>query len=246
VDQIAFAGRLILAGLYGDQRQKGRALLTRRLFLHETWLLFRTTGSLMIIVGLLVGFLWDAIWFGPLNNIGGAPSLISLAFSIQLQEVAPILGAAVITMGHGVPMTVDLALRKGQGEFQTLTFLGVPPEHFLAWPRLLGGLVGFPVLYLTLAIFTLLGLFVGIHLTIGLSVGDFLATAHAALVEFKFLKMAAKCLLVGFCLNFFCLYRSWQTEVGDIRSIPACARWATAETFVHSTFCAVVVTILYD
>jgi ABC-type transporter Mla maintaining outer membrane lipid asymmetry permease subunit MlaE len=200
----------------------------------------------MIIMGFLVGFLWDAIWFGVLQNIGGAESLITLTFSIQLQEVSPILAATVITMGHGVPMTVDLALRKGQGEFSTLISLGVPPEHLLAWPRLLSGVVSFPILCVTLGVASLCGLYLGIWAFISLPLSDFLTSAHANFVEFKFLKIGAKCLMVSFCLNFFCLYRSWLIEEGNIRSIPKCARWAVAETFIHSTVCVVLVTALYD
>jgi phospholipid/cholesterol/gamma-HCH transport system permease protein len=246
VDQLSFAGRLILAGVTGSDRQKGRGQLTRRLFLKETRLIFQTAGGLMILMGLLAGFLWDAIWFGVLNNIGGAENLVALAFSVQLQEVTPILATTVITMGHGVPMTVDLALRKSQGEFATLISMGAPPEHILGWPRLWGGLVAYPIMCLTLAIFTLIGLYLGVRQFIGLSLWDFLASAHANLVEFKFLKMGAKCLMSGFCLNFFCLYRSWIVAEGDLRSIPRLARWAMAETFIYSTVCVVLVAVLYD
>jgi ABC-type transporter Mla maintaining outer membrane lipid asymmetry permease subunit MlaE len=245
-DQLSFAGRLVLAGLTGNDRQKGRAALSRRLFLTETARLIQTTSVMIIVIGLLAGLLWDGIWFGVLNNIGGSEYLISLIFSVQLQEVTPILATMVITMGHGVPMTVDLALRKSQGEFATLIAQGVPPEHFLAWPRLWTGLVSFPVFCLTLAIFTLVGLYLGIRQFIGLSLWDFLNAAHANLVEFKFLKMGAKCLMVGFCLNFFCLYHSWRVQPGQLRSIPRLARWAMAETFVYSNICVVLATILYD
>jgi ABC-type transporter Mla maintaining outer membrane lipid asymmetry permease subunit MlaE len=245
-DQIAFAGRLLLSGLWGNRRLKSRRQLSRRLFLQETWLLFQTTGALMILIGLLAGFFWDAIWFGVLDNIGGAERLISLVFSIHLQEITPILASAVITMGHGVPMTVSLAMRKCQGDFATMINLGVPVEHYLAWPRLLGGVVGLPILYLLMSISFLLGLYLGARLFFGLSPWDFMNLANASLVDFKFLKLGAKCLLVGFCLNFFCLYRSWQVKKGQLRAIPRCARWAMAETFLYSIISVILVTVLYD
>ncbi|MDR1606942.1 MAG: ABC transporter permease, partial [Deltaproteobacteria bacterium] len=217
--QISFAGRLILVGLWGDPRQSARNLFSFRLFLQETWLLFKTSGGLMVLLGLLTGFMWDAIWFGVLENIGGAEQLVSLAFSIHLQEITPILATAAITMGHGVPMTVDLAMRKSQGEFALLTSLGVPPERYLGWPRLLGGWVGLPILFLILAISFLLALYLGARLTFGLNPMDFFSLAKTSLVEFNFLKFGAKCLLVGFCLNFFCLYASWHVDEGQLRSI---------------------------
>ncbi|MDR1396013.1 MAG: hypothetical protein LBK52_07585, partial [Deltaproteobacteria bacterium] len=120
-EQLAFAGRLCLTGLGSQARQGGRPLILRRLFLEEVWRLFFTTGGMIVLTGLMSGILWDTIWFGVLDNIGGAETLITLTFSIQLQEVTPILGAAVVTMGHGVPMTVDLSLRKSQGEFTTFS-----------------------------------------------------------------------------------------------------------------------------
>jgi phospholipid/cholesterol/gamma-HCH transport system permease protein len=245
-EQMAFGGRLFLMGLFGSERQKGRRRIMNRLLLREVWLLFATTGWIMILTGLMAGFLWDAIWFGVLDNIAGAESLISLAFSIQLQEVAPILASTVVTMGHGVPMTVDLALRKSQGEFMTLKSMGIPPEHFWAWPRLLAGLIGFPVLFAVMAVSTLAGLYIGIWDSIELPLGDYLAGAKTALVDFNFIKMGAKFILVGFCLNFFCLFHSWRIKEGNLRAIPRCARWAMAETFIFCTLGVVLVTVLYD
>jgi ABC-type transporter Mla maintaining outer membrane lipid asymmetry permease subunit MlaE len=243
---MAFGGRLILMGLSGSDRQRGRRKFMRWLFLKEVWLIMKTTGLLLILTGLMAGILWDTIWFGVLDNIAGAESLISLVFSIQLQEVTPILASAVVTMGHGVPMTVDLALRKSQGEFTTLMSLGIPPEHFWAWPRLLGGLVGFPLLYLLMALATMAGLYLGIWRSIQLPIGDFLVSAQTSLVNFNFLKLAAKFLMVGFCLNFFCLYHSWRIQEGNLRAIPRMARWAMAETFLYCTLCVVLITVLYD
>jgi ABC-type transporter Mla maintaining outer membrane lipid asymmetry permease subunit MlaE len=245
-DQLAFAGRLLLAGLWGDERLKGRSTARWKLFLTETWLILLTTGGLIVLMGLLTGFLWDVIWFGVLANIGGAENLVALTFSIQLQEVSPILATAVITMGHGVPMTVDLALRKAHGEFTTLSSLGVAPELFLAWPRLTAGLISFPVLFFALAVANLVGLYIGVRSSIALPLVDYMASVHSSLVGFAFLKTGVKCLMVGFCLNFFCLYGSFQIAEGDIRSIPRLARWAMVETFIYSTICVVLITALYD
>jgi ABC-type transporter Mla maintaining outer membrane lipid asymmetry permease subunit MlaE len=243
---VAFAGRLIIIGLVGSARQRGRSELTRHLFFREIYLLFLTTGGLMALMGLLAGFLWDAIWFGVLNNIAGADNLVSLTFSVQLQEISPILASTVVCVGHGVPMTVDLALRKSQGEFSTLEALGIPPEHFLACPRLFAGLAFFPILMLILAVFNLIGLYLGVRQFIGLSLVDFLASVKTSLVEFKFLKLGAKCLMAGFLLNFFCVYRSFGAKEGDLKAIPKLARWALAETFAYTAICVVLVAALYD
>jgi ABC-type transporter Mla maintaining outer membrane lipid asymmetry permease subunit MlaE len=217
----------------------------RRLILFQVYVIFRASFVLLCLMGLMMGVLWSALWFGVLANVGGASALTSLLVSVHLQEISTILTTVAVVMTYSGPMTLELALMKSSGEFDTLQLMGIPPEHILAWPRLLGLVLAFPGLVLLMSLTTFLGAYWGIVRAIDLPLYEFVSDVAVAIEPFKILMLAIKCLLISLAMGFFCLFHAWQTPDGDMRQAPAISRRAMGEGFIFSTLAGVLITILY-
>jgi ABC-type transporter Mla maintaining outer membrane lipid asymmetry permease subunit MlaE len=217
----------------------------RRLIFVEVYKCFAACFTLLCLLGLMMGVLWSTIWFGVLANIGGASTLASLLITVHLQEINPILTTVVVVMTYGGPMTLELALMKSSREFNSLQLMGIPPEHLLAWPKLIGLLLAFPGMLLLMTITTFLGAYWGIVKAIDLPLIEFISDLALAIEPFHILMLAIKSILISIAIGFFCLYQAWQTPEGDIHQAPAISRRAMSESFVFGTLAEVLVTIFY-
>jgi ABC-type transporter Mla maintaining outer membrane lipid asymmetry permease subunit MlaE len=246
MEQAAFMGRLFLSGLWGLGGDQARRRLMRRLILGQVWEVFVRTWLLLVIFGLMIGILWTIIWFGVLANIGGAEALASLLVTVQLLEICPILTTLVATMTYGGPMTLDLCLKKNAGDFETLIAMGVPPEHVLAWPRLLALILGFPGLMLVMTLSTWIGAYWGVVRAIDLPLTEFAASIYLAVDGLKVVVLGVKSFLISVALGFFQLHNAWiLPEDGFGRAAPALTRRGMCEAFVYGTMAGVLVTVLY-
>jgi ABC-type transporter Mla maintaining outer membrane lipid asymmetry permease subunit MlaE len=245
LDQAAFLGRLFLCGLWGLDGLSARRTLMRRLTLAQVYAIFSGTMLLLVIFGLMMGVLWTTIWFGVLANIGGSGVLASLLIKVHLLEISPILTTLVVIMAYGGPMTMELCLLKSSGDFDTLLLMGIPPEHVLAWPRLLGLILAFPGLLLLMNMATWLGAWWGVDRAIDLPLAEFASDLYLAVDGLSFLRLAAKSLLISVALGFFLLYNAWALPRDDFRRAPGVVRRAMCEAFVYGTLAGVLVTILY-
>jgi ABC-type transporter Mla maintaining outer membrane lipid asymmetry permease subunit MlaE len=142
-------------------------------------------------------------------------------------------------------MTLELALMKSSGEFDSLQLMGIPPEHILAWPRLLGLVLAFPGILLLMTLTTFLGAYWGIVRAIDLPLVEFVADIALSVKPFMFIVLAIKSLLISIFIGFFCLYQAWQTPEGDMHQAPTMSRRAMSEAFVYGTLAEVLITVLY-
>jgi ABC-type transporter Mla maintaining outer membrane lipid asymmetry permease subunit MlaE len=123
--------------------------------------------------------------------------------------------------------------------------MGVPPEHVLAWPRLLGLILAFPGLLLFMNAATWLGAWWGVVRAIDLPLAEFASDLYLAVDGLGVLMLFVKSLLISVSLGFFQLYNAWVLPRDDFRRAPGVVRRAMCEAFVYGTMAGVMVTILY-
>ena len=245
-DQAAFLGRLFLSGIWGLGGEISRRKLMRSLILEQVWEIFATSFLLVIVFGFMMGVLWTVIWFGVLANIGGAETLASLLIKVHLLEISPILATWAVTIAYGGPMTLELCQLKSSGDFDTLLSMGIPPEHILAWPRLLAMILTFPGLLLIMSLSTAAGAYWGIVRAIDLPLAEFTAALSMSVEGVYVLMLVAKTFLISVSLGFFQIYHAWRMpEGGDLSPAPSLVRRGMCEAFVVATLASVLVTVLY-
>ena len=239
-DQAGFAGRIIILTARG-----GRPQLLFRLTLEEIYKLVRGSLSLLLLVGFMLGFLWSMLWFGTLSNIGGVENIASFLVSVHTIQIAPIMTTVIAILRYGAPTTWELAVMKSSRQLETLTRLGIPPEHYLAAPRIIGTVLALPGL---LAVFSLAS-FAGAYYLAwrfgGQPVLDFVFSLSNQTSASHFTIMGFKSVAIALSVSFFCVYNGFSIEVDRMNRGAAIIRRSMGESFFYSILTSVLVSIFY-
>jgi phospholipid/cholesterol/gamma-HCH transport system permease protein len=239
-EQAGFAGRLFRLG-----RLPVRGLMLR-LALDEVFKLVLGALPLTLLVGFIMGGAWAFIWLGPLAYLGGGlDSVTSALIHVNSLLLAPILVSVIIIFGYGASTVWELAVMKATRQFETLVRLGVPPEHFLALPRIAATLVALPPL---LAIFTLVS-FVGAYIMVwqytGHSVLAFIISLGDNARAFHFIAILFKSLGLSLSLSFFTIYGGFEVETGGLGRGSDILSQALAEAFFFSILSSLLVSAFF-
>ena len=240
VGQAGFAGRLLRLS-----RRPVRRLMFR-LALEEVYKLVQGALPLTLLVGFIMGGAWAFIWLGPLAYLGGGlDNVTSALITVNSLLLAPILVSVIIIFGYGASTVWELAVMKATRQFETLVRLGVPPEHFLALPRIGATLVALPPL---LSIFTLAS-FIGAYLMVwqytGHSVLAFIISLSDNARALHFFAILLKSLGLSLSLSFFTIYGGFEVETGGLDRGADILSRALAEAFFFSLLASFLVSVFF-
>ena len=239
-EQAGFAGRLLSLGC---RPIRG---LRFRLVLEEVFKLVRVSLPLILLAGFIMGGAWAFIWLGPLSYLGGSlDNITSALITVNSLLLAPLLVSVIVIFGYGASTIWELAVMKATGQFETLTRLGVPPEHFLALPRIWATIIALPPL---LAVFTLVS-FVGAYLMIwqytSHSVPAFIISLNDNARALHFVAILIKGFGLSLSLSFFTIYGGFEMETGGLGHGSDTLSQALAEAFVFSTLTNLLVSAFF-
>ena len=241
-DQIGFGGRVLTLAWRGLKYNRGLML---RLTLDEVFKLARGATTLVILVGFMLGYLWSMLWYGTLSNIGGLENIATFLVRIHTIQITPIMTTVIVILRYGAPTTWELAVMKSDRQFETLIRMGIPPEHYLAVPRIMGSLLAFPAL---LAIFSLAS-FTGAYYLAwrysGQPVLDFVFSLSNQTTGDHFAVMIFKSLAISLSVSFFCVYNGFKMETNGLHQGAVTIRRSMGESFFYSILFSVMVSVLY-
>lgn len=119
------------------------------------------TGNEAFKVILIISMAVGVAIISQMANVtdAGRGSLIGKVFVwVVIREIAPLITALVVIARSGSAIAIELGQMKFKGEIEHLEALGIPGEHYLLMPRILG--VGIALLILNIY-FSLLSVFSG-------------------------------------------------------------------------------------
>jgi phospholipid/cholesterol/gamma-HCH transport system permease protein len=180
-----------------------------------------------LALGTLV--LIESVQFIPDSTL--VPKVIGL---VMIKDVAPLLTALVIIGRSGTAISVELANMKLNGEIDALISMGVPLEHIIVLPRLLGAMISFVGMVICAQASALVGGYVVasyvIHIPFTLT--DVIDNVHFGDV-FNALGKAA---IMGGAISIICIREGLSVKVSQ-REVPQAATRAVVRAMV---FCLVV------
>jgi phospholipid/cholesterol/gamma-HCH transport system permease protein len=142
-------------------------------------------------------------------------------------------------------MTIELSLFKNTKQFETLRLMGVPPVHVLAWPRVVGPAITFPLMLIFLNCFTLAGNYFGAWLFIDLRYLDFVSVFYQEIKVVNLLKLLLQSIIMCLAMSFFSLYNAWESGDNNLSNTPKATRTGMMEAFFYASLFGILVTILY-
>jgi len=241
-DQISFGGRILTLAWLGLKQH--RALMLR-LTLDEVFKLARGATSLVILVGFMLGYLWSMLWYDTLSNIGGLENISTFLVSIHTIQITPIMTTVIAILRYGAPTAWELAVMKSSRQFETLIRMGIPPEHYLAVPRIAGTLLAIPALMAIFSLASFTGAYYLAWRYSGQPVLDFVFSLSNQATGDHFAIMAFKSIAISLSVSFFCVYNGFKMATDSLNQGAATIRRSMGESFFYSILFSVMVSVLY-
>ena len=109
---------------------------------------------IIILAGAMIGGIFG-LQLGDLFKIFGAESMMGAAAAYTItKELAPVIGAMLVTGRAGSSMTAQIATMRINEQIDAIKVMGVDPLHYLVTPRVWASAVMLPILA---SIFILVG-----------------------------------------------------------------------------------------
>ena len=102
--------------------------------------------TVIVLASFMIGAVF-AIQFGSIFKLFGAESMIGAAASFSLsKELAPVIGAFLVTGRAGAAMAAETATMKVNEQIDAMKVMSVNPVGYLASPRVLASMIMMPLL----------------------------------------------------------------------------------------------------
>ncbi len=185
------------------------SLLTRQIYVIGTGSL-----SIVLLTGLFTGMVLALQGIYAFRKFGSEAFLgPAVAFSL-IRELGPVLTALVVTGRAGSAMTAEIGIMRITEQVDALKSMAVSPLQRLVSPRLLAGVIVFPLLT---ALCDLIGIFgaylVGVEL-MGLSSGAFFGEMQDKIEMHDINVGVWKSIVFGMLVTWICCYKGYHCGHG--------------------------------
>lgn len=196
------------------------------------------------IVGLFTGLVMGLQLYYTLVKFG-AQSALGTAVALSLiRELGPVLTALMVVGQAGSTLASELGIQRNDEQIDALSSMGIRPLGYLIGPRLLAGMICFPILT---TFFDLIGIFGGYitgSLLLNLDAGVYWHRVYASVQVADVLGGYLKAFVFGFVCMVICLYYGYNTHAkSQLRGVRGVSQTAT-RAVVCSSICVLAVDYL--
>ncbi len=192
---------------------------------------------LIVLIGASIGAVLGLQGVNTLTRFGAEGSLGSVVALVLVRELGPVMAALMVTARAGSAMAAELGSMQATEQIDALTVMAINPVQYLVSPRIVAGVVSFPLLT---SVFDVVGIMGGYAVGVGLmgvpSSSYFNGIAYN-LVWHDISTGLWKALVFGIVVTWICCYKGYNAE----RMATGISR-ATTEAVVVSS----VLILLWD
>jgi len=144
----------------------------------------------------------------------GSEGLLGSAVALSMiRELGPVLAALMVTARAGSAMTAEIGIMRITEQIDALDTMAINPLQYLIAPKVVGGLIGVPLL---VALFDVVGIYggylVGVDL-LGVNAGSYWTSIESA-VEWKDVYGGIlKSISFGLIISWVCCYKGFYTRM---------------------------------
>src|ERR1700682_4145694 len=129
----------------------------------------RTIGAdslfLIILIGGFTGMVLGLQGYNTLRRFGSEGALGAVVALVLVRELGPVLAAIMITARAGSAMAAELGSMQSTEQIDALAVMAINPIQYLVSPRMLAGVISFPLLT---SVFDVVGIYGGYMVGVGL------------------------------------------------------------------------------
>jgi phospholipid/cholesterol/gamma-HCH transport system permease protein len=167
---------------------------------------------LIVLIGGFTGMVLGLQGFNTLNRFGASGALGTLVALALVRELGPVLAALMIAARAGSAMAAELGSMQVTEQVDALTVMAINPVQYLVSPRMLAGLLSFPLLT---TIFDVIGIYggylVGVRL-MGAPRGPYFSGIASNMDWHDIGTGFWKSLVFGVIVMWVCCYKGYNAE----------------------------------
>jgi len=176
----------------------------------------RTIGAdslfLIILIGAFTGMVLGLQGYNTLRRFGSEGALGAVVALVLVRELGPVLAALMIAARAGSAMAAELGSMQSTEQIDALTVMAINPVQYLVSPRVLAGVVSFPLLT---SIFDVIGIWGGYVIGVGLMgapSGAYFNRIAATMSGHDVATGLYKALVFGVIVMWVCCYKGYHAE----------------------------------
>jgi phospholipid/cholesterol/gamma-HCH transport system permease protein len=183
-----------------------------RLWIRQIRIIGADSLFLIILIGAFTGMVLGLQGYNTLRRFGSDGALGTVVALVLVRELGPVLAALMIAARAGSAMAAELGSMQATEQIDALTVMAINPVQYLISPRVLAGVISFPLLT---AIFDVVGIWGGYAVGVGLmgapsgayfnGIASYM-TSHDVMTGFY------KSLVFGVVVMWVCCYKGYHAE----------------------------------
>ncbi len=206
-----------------------------RLTLRQLRIIGADSTFLILLVGTFTGMVLGLQGYNTLRRFESEGALGTVVALTLVRELGPVLTALMIAGRAGSAMAAELGSMQATEQIDALTVMAINPIQYLVSPRVLAGLLSFPLLTAVFDVIGILGGYVvGVDL-MGAPGSSYLNGIATNLDSHDIVTGIYKALVFGLVVMWVCCYKGYHAE----RMATGVSR-ATTEAVVMSSVLVLV------
>lgn len=167
---------------------------------------------LIVLIGTFTGMVLGLQGYTTLRKFGSEGTLGTLVALAVVREMGPVLAALMIAGRAGSAMAAELGSMQVTEQVDALSVMAINPIQYLVSPRLLAGLVSFPLLTSIFDVVAIIGGYIiGVGL-LGAPSSSYLNGIADNLVAADIREGLYKSLVFGVVVIWVCCYKGYHAE----------------------------------
>jgi phospholipid/cholesterol/gamma-HCH transport system permease protein len=183
-----------------------------RLWIRQIRIIGADSLFLIILIGGFTGMVLGLQGYNTLRRFGSEGALGTVVALVLVRELGPVLAALMIAARAGSAMAAELGSMQSTEQIDALTVMAINPVQYLVSPRVLAGVISFPLLT---AVFDVVGIFGGYMVGVGLMgapSGAYFNGIAANMDGHDVMTGIYKALVFGVVVTWICCYKGYHAE----------------------------------
>ncbi len=183
-----------------------------RLWIRQIRIIGADSLFLIILIGGFTGMVLGLQGYNTLRRFGSDGALGTVVALVLVRELGPVLAALMIAARAGSAMAAELGSMQSTEQIDALTVMAINPVQYLVSPRVLAGVISFPLL---VSVFDVVGIFGGYMVGVGLMGAPSAAYFNGITANMDghdIMTGIYKALLFAVVVTWVCCYKGYHAE----------------------------------
>ena len=167
---------------------------------------------LIVLVSAFTGMVLGLQGYNSLRRFGSEGALGTLVALTLVRELGPVLAALMIAARAGSAMAAELGSMQTTEQIDALTVMAINPIQYLVSPRLLAGIISFPLLT---SVFDVIGIWGGYMIGVvlmGAPGSSYLSGIATYMSKHDIVTGLYKSLVFGVVVTWVCCYKGYNAK----------------------------------